>query len=254
MNEGFLDRTKLNFLPSISSDEPIPDINKIKWELVQLTLSAVNNFRPKAGTPKSQRDPRKPRGLKRQAPEVEDQSIVLFDRNLLLDSDGVGGSTKGVAMFEDLLEAREGDAMLLCIPFVPGTDEGIFEKCQQLCEIHEAVEPRLEALGRAMTIKRERIDGPCQKCWCCRKEDVIPALSHQTLSNLLECRLSDAGPTPSDDLAAFFFKNKAEVWPSSTPDTPDEVLWKTCNCSVLKRIASKILAPEKAIKSRTSPL
>jgi len=53
---------------------------------------------------------------------------------------------------------------------------------------------------------------------------------------------------PSDDLAAFFFKNKAEVWPSSTPNVPDEVLRKTCNYSVLKLIASKILAPEKAIK------
>ena len=54
---------------------------------------------------------------------------------------------------------------------------------------------------------------------------------------------------PSDDLAALFFKNKAEVRPSSTPSIPDEVLRKTCDHSVLKLIASKILAPEKAIKS-----
>jgi hypothetical protein len=115
--------------------------------------------------------------------------------------------------------------------------------------IHQAMELRLEALGRAMTIKEETTHGPCQKCWYCRQEDVIPVFSHKKLRNLLECRLSDAGPLPSEDLAAFFFKNKAEVWPPSTPNISDKVLRKTCNYLVLKLIASKILAPEKAIKS-----
>ena len=49
------------------------------------------------------------RGLKCQAQEGEDQSAGLLDSNLSLDSDGVGRrSTKGVAMFEDPLGAREG--------------------------------------------------------------------------------------------------------------------------------------------------
>jgi hypothetical protein len=106
-----------------------------------------------------------------------------------------------------------------------------------------------EALGRATTIKEEAIHGPCQKCWRCRQEDMIPVFSHKKLRNLLACRLLDAGPMLSKDLAAFFFKNKAEVWPPLTPNILDEVLRKTCNCSVLKLIASKILAPEMAIKS-----
>jgi hypothetical protein len=140
MNKGFIDRTKLNFLSFTSSDEPIPEIDSIKKELGRLTLSAVNNFRPKEGAPKSQRAPRKPRGLKRQVQEGEDQSIGLFDSNLLLNSDGVGGSTKGVAMFEDLLGAGEGDTMLLCVPFfVAGNGKGIFEKYRQFCENDQLV-------------------------------------------------------------------------------------------------------------------
>jgi hypothetical protein len=70
MNEGFADCTKLSFLPFASrSDEPIPEINSIRKKLGQLTLSALNHFHPKEGTPKSQRAPRKPVGLKHQAQE-----------------------------------------------------------------------------------------------------------------------------------------------------------------------------------------
>ena len=43
----------------------------------------------------------------------EDLRISLFDSNLLLDSDGVGGNTKGVKMLEDLLEAGAGDIILV---------------------------------------------------------------------------------------------------------------------------------------------
>jgi hypothetical protein len=47
VNEAFVaDRTKLNFLPFASSDEPIPEINSIRKELGQLRLLAVNHFCP----------------------------------------------------------------------------------------------------------------------------------------------------------------------------------------------------------------
>jgi hypothetical protein len=139
---GFIDPTKLNFLPLISSDEPIPEIDSIKKELGHLMKSAVNHFHPNEGTSKPQRPPRKLRGIKRKSPEYNDQSLALvnvLDFNLLLNSDGVGGRTKGVAIFEDLLEVRKGDMMLLCIPFVAGKEGGIFEKYRRFCENQDII-------------------------------------------------------------------------------------------------------------------
>jgi hypothetical protein len=161
MIDGFIDRTKLNFLPFISSYEPIPDIDSIKKELGHLTNSALDHFRPKERTSNSRRAPRKPRGFKRQAPEGENQSIDpahLFDCDLLLDSDGVGGSTKGVAMFEDLLGARAADMMLLCIPFVaPGKNsEGLFEKYRKFCEDQELIYSTYITCGYGSKKNRQR--------------------------------------------------------------------------------------------------
>jgi hypothetical protein len=157
-SNGFIDRTKLNFLPLISSDEPIPEIDSIKKELGHTMKSAVNYFRPKEGTSKPQRPPRKLRGVKRKAPESDDQSIALhhsFDYNLLLDADGVGGSTKGVAIFEDLLDARKGDMMLLCIPFLAGKD-GLFEKYRRFCENQDIIFSDYITCGYGLKKNRQR--------------------------------------------------------------------------------------------------
>jgi hypothetical protein len=158
MNDGFIDRTKLNFLPFISSDEPIPDIDYIKKELGHLTKSALDHFRPtERATNDSRRAPRKPRGCKRQAPEGENQSIDpvhLFNCDLLLDSDGAGGNTKGVAMFEDLLGARTGDVMLLCIPFVDS--DGLFEKYRKFCEKQELIYSTYITCGYGSKENRQR--------------------------------------------------------------------------------------------------
>jgi hypothetical protein len=158
ISNGFIDRTKLNFLPFISSDEPIPEIDSIKKELGHLMKSAVNHFRPNEGTSKPQRPPRKLRGLKRKAPEGEDQFIApnIFDSNLLLNLDGVGGSTKGVAIFEDLLEARKGDTMLLCIPFVSGKEDGLFEKYRRFCENQDIIYSDYMTCGYGSKKNRQR--------------------------------------------------------------------------------------------------
>jgi hypothetical protein len=74
---------------------------------------------------------------------------------------------------------------------------------------------------------------------------MLPISSHQSLRELLECRLSD-GPILSEDLGAFFFKSKAEVWSADVRNVPDKELRKSCNYLVLKLIASKLLRPEKA--------
>ena len=109
MNKGFsLYYTELNFYdPFTSSDEPIPEIDLMRMELGWITLSAVNHFclerRKKLSPKNSQQAPRKTRRLKRQAQERPDQSI-----GILLDFDGVGGSTKRVTIFkEDLLGVGE---------------------------------------------------------------------------------------------------------------------------------------------------
>jgi hypothetical protein len=70
--------------------------------------------------------------------------------------------------------------------------------------------------------------------------------SHQSLRDVLECHLSD-GPIPSESLAAFLFKSKAEVWPTNLPNVSEKELRKSCNCLVLKLVASKILRAEKAV-------
>jgi hypothetical protein len=62
---------------------------------------------------------------------------------------------------------------------------------------------------------------------------------------MLECRLSD-GPTLSEDLGAYFFKSKAEMWSADVRNVPDKELQKFCNYLVLKLLASKLLCPEKA--------
>jgi superfamily II DNA helicase RecQ len=79
--------------------------------------------------------------------------------------------------------------------------------------IHQAMELRLEALGQAMNngdVEEVATTlGPaCQKCWYCRKENMLPVSSHELLRGLLECRLSD-GPIPSENLGTFLFKSKA---------------------------------------------
>jgi hypothetical protein len=123
--------------------------------------------------------------------------------------------------------------------------------------IHQAMELRLEALGRALNngaVEEVKITlGPaCQKCWYCRKEDMIPVSSHQSLRDLLECHLSD-GPIPSENLGNFLFRSKAEVWPAAGTNVTDKDLRKSCNFLVLKLITSKLLRPEMAIKSDGKP-
>jgi hypothetical protein len=123
--------------------------------------------------------------------------------------------------------------------------------------IHQAMELRLEALGQAMNNGdveevATTLGSACQKCWYCWKENMLPVSSHELLRGLLECRLSD-GPIPSENLGTFLFKSKAEVWPAAMKNVTDKDIRKSCNCLVLKLIASKLLRPEMAIKSDGKP-
>lgn len=105
--------------------------------------------------------------------------------------------------------------------------------------IHQAVEPQLEALGCArmnngvVAETETSLEPACQKCQFSWQEDTLPAVlsSHQSLRDAMECHLSD-GRMLSEDLGAFFFKSKAEVWSADMTNITHEELRKSCNCLV----------------------
>jgi hypothetical protein len=76
------------------------------------------------------------KGARRQA--SADEMITVADQSfaelMLLNAEGVGGLTKGVAMVEDLLEATVGENLLLCISYsIEGGVNPLYERYRLFC-------------------------------------------------------------------------------------------------------------------------
>jgi hypothetical protein len=72
---------------------------------------------------------------------------------------------------------------------------------------------------------------------------MFPVLSHQSVRKTLERPLLADGPMLSEDLGAFFFKSKAEVWSAACrhKNVSDEELQKSCHQPLLLLLSLLLL-------------
>jgi hypothetical protein len=124
-----LNRQCFSFLPQVATAKVLSLIS-IEKEFANRRTTSDEYFRSKELGPFTQKGARRHASADKTT-TVADQS---FAELMLLNAEGVGGLTKGVAMAEDLLEATVGENLLLCIPYsIEGEVNPLYEKYRMFC-------------------------------------------------------------------------------------------------------------------------
>jgi hypothetical protein len=145
-----LNRRRFSFLPQVATSK-VPSLISIERELANRKTTAEEYFRSKERGQFTQKATRRHTSADKMT-TVTEQS---FAELMLLNAEGVGGLTKGVAMLEDLLQATEGEELLLCISYsIEGSVNPLYEKYRQFCVWNKFLYSNFRLCGYGIKKKR----------------------------------------------------------------------------------------------------